>query len=197
MTMLRASSIVVLMCGCLLVCAPARTGASQQPAGSAGTDALVEFNRRVQAYASMHRMLERPAAAKPSTDPEARRAASDALAMRVTLTRLDARQGEFFTVEISALFRQLIRKGCGGSYAELLALVGSETVEATTLPRVNERWAPLTTRGAMSPNVLCELPALPPELEYRFRGRHLVLRDVEADLVVDVLPNAVRETTVP
>jgi hypothetical protein len=35
------------------------------------------------------------------------------------------------------------------------------------------------------------LPPLPDELEYRFVGRHLVLLDVEANLVVDVLRMAV------
>ena len=35
------------------------------------------------------------------------------------------------------------------------------------------------------------LPPLPAELEYRFVGRHLVLLDVEANLVVDVLREAV------
>ena len=35
------------------------------------------------------------------------------------------------------------------------------------------------------------LPPLPDELEYRFVGRHLVLLDVEANLVVDVLRKAV------
>lgn len=34
------------------------------------------------------------------------------------------------------------------------------------------------------------LPDLPPELEYRVVGRHLVLVDVQAHLVVDVLRNA-------
>ena len=35
--------------------------------------------------------------------------------------------------------------------------------------------------------LLTPLPALPPGLEYRVVGRDLVLRDVEADLVLDVL----------
>jgi len=34
------------------------------------------------------------------------------------------------------------------------------------------------------------LPPLPVELQYRFIGRDLLLVDVEADLVIDILPNA-------
>ena len=48
--------------------------------------------------------------------------------------------------------------------------------------------------GRLLPPVLVEaLPALPYELEYRFVGRHLVLLDTEADVVVDVLREALPE----
>ena len=42
----------------------------------------------------------------------------------------------------------------------------------------------------MPVNVLCQLPSLPTELEYRFVNRDIVLWDVHADLVVDIIPNA-------
>ena len=41
------------------------------------------------------------------------------------------------------------------------------------------------------------LPALPPELDYAVRGRDLVLVDVEANLVIDVLPDALPEGASP
>ncbi len=44
----------------------------------------------------------------------------------------------------------------------------------------------------MWPCVLDALPRLPHELQYRFVGRDLVLVDTHADLVVDILRNAVR-----
>jgi hypothetical protein len=40
------------------------------------------------------------------------------------------------------------------------------------------------------PSLLQNLPKLPPELEYRVVGKALVLRDVNANLIVDFLPNA-------
>ena len=39
--------------------------------------------------------------------------------------------------------------------------------------------------------LLRKLPDLPPELEYRIVGRHLILRDVKANLIVDVLRDVV------
>jgi hypothetical protein len=42
----------------------------------------------------------------------------------------------------------------------------------------------------MWPSLLLALPPLPRELEYRFWDRHLVLVDLHANLVVDILENA-------
>jgi hypothetical protein len=36
-----------------------------------------------------------------------------------------------------------------------------------------------------------KLPTLPPELEYRFLGRHLILRDIKGNLIVDFIDNIV------
>jgi hypothetical protein len=36
------------------------------------------------------------------------------------------------------------------------------------------------------------LPKLPTELDYRIVGKHLILRDTGADLIVDFMLNAVR-----
>jgi hypothetical protein len=47
---------------------------------------------------------------------------------------------------------------------------------------------PLATFPA---RLLAKLPDLPPELEYRIVGRHIVLRDVTANVVVDVARNIV------
>ena len=39
--------------------------------------------------------------------------------------------------------------------------------------------------------LLRKLPDLPPELEYRLVGRSLILRDVKANLIVDILRDVV------
>jgi hypothetical protein len=42
------------------------------------------------------------------------------------------------------------------------------------------------------PNLLADLPKLPEDLEYRVIDRHLILRDVHANVIVDYVPNAIR-----
>jgi hypothetical protein len=59
--------------------------------------------------------------------------------------------------------------------------------------KVNATWPesePLTT---VPPNILARLPQLPEDVEYRISGkRHLVLRDVDANVIVDFIYNALR-----
>jgi hypothetical protein len=56
-------------------------------------------------------------------------------------------------------------------------------------PGVNDRFA--WAQGSFMPAFVLELlPPLPAELEYRFAGRDLVLIDVHAGLVVDILAGA-------
>jgi hypothetical protein len=40
--------------------------------------------------------------------------------------------------------------------------------------------------------ILAVLPALPDDVEYRFLGRHLILLDVRADVILDRIPYAIR-----
>ena len=62
-------------------------------------------------------------------------------------------------------------------------------------PVVNARWpvgAPLST---MMPDLLAELPRLPEGLEYRFVQGDLILLDIDACLIVDVIPDVVPLTS--
>ncbi len=45
--------------------------------------------------------------------------------------------------------------------------------------------------ATMPPSLLAALPELPKELEYRIVGNYLVLRDVDAALILDYIPAAV------
>jgi hypothetical protein len=59
--------------------------------------------------------------------------------------------------------------------------------------KVNGTWPdsePLTTTPA---NILANLPQLPKDVEYRIANkRHLVLRDVDANIIIDFIYNAIR-----
>jgi hypothetical protein len=48
---------------------------------------------------------------------------------------------------------------------------------------------PLST---VPPNILAALPRLPHDMEYRFLGRHLILLDTRASVILDRLPYAIQ-----
>jgi hypothetical protein len=58
---------------------------------------------------------------------------------------------------------------------------------------VNAPYPPNVPYTTLPPALLLRLPTLPDGLEYRFVGRALILRDVDAALIVDFLPNALPE----
>jgi hypothetical protein len=185
---MRVTEILKASLFALAVTAAPAAAAGQPPAP--GDDAAVqELTRRVTAYAELHRQLEGPVpTVKVSPDPGEIRRAMDALGAKIRKARATAKRGDIFTPEIAALVKQRIATGCGGDY---------ETVHETAhdemgpLPPavVNGKW-PGTGMTVMPVNVLCQLPALPEELEYRFVNRDLVLWDVHADVIVDVLRGA-------
>jgi hypothetical protein len=55
-----------------------------------------------------------------------------------------------------------------------------------------QRLPSLGVRSAPQAGAALTLPSLPEELEYRILGRDLVLLDVQARLVVDILRDAIR-----
>ena len=58
-------------------------------------------------------------------------------------------------------------------------------------PAINTDYPTALPLATVPPGLLLKLPTLPDELEYRFLGRHLILRDIKANLIVDFIPDAV------
>ena len=54
--------------------------------------------------------------------------------------------------------------------------------------------APFST---VPPSLLLKLPPLPEEARYRFVGRALILRDTEANVILDFIPDVVPDPTIP
>jgi hypothetical protein len=154
--------------------------------------AIAELSSHVDAYVALHRQLEGPVPTiRSSDDADEVRRAVEALGARIRSARRDARPGAIFTPSVSAFIRARIDSGCGG---DLDAVHEAAHDEVPPMPRavVNGHW-PGPAMTFMPPRVLCQLPPLPEELEYRFVNRDLVLWDAHADVVVDVLPGALRK----
>ncbi|HEY3157777.1 MAG TPA: hypothetical protein VGJ78_02355 [Vicinamibacterales bacterium] len=58
--------------------------------------------------------------------------------------------------------------------------------------KINAIYPPDTPLPSTPPQVLMNLPKLPDQLEYRIVGKNLIMRDVEANIIVDFVPNAIQ-----
>jgi hypothetical protein len=156
-------------------------------------DAVVaDFARRLDEYATLHRQLEGPVPTiNVSSDPLEIRRAVDALGAKIRRARAAARRGDIFAADIAAMMRARILNACAGDVDAVHAVAHDETAPMPPA-RVNGKW-PGPEFTVMPTGVLCRLPTLPEELEYRFVNRDLVLWDVHADVIVDILPGALRK----
>jgi hypothetical protein len=155
--------------------------------------AIADFNRQVSAYVELHRRLEGPVpTVEVSADPMEVRRAMAALARKIRSERSHARQGDLFTPAVAAAFRRQILAGCAGDLEGLHAVANEENPYLKKWrPRVNASYPDSLPFSMMPPQVLCALPELPEELQFRFWDRDLILWDYHANLIVDVLPNAI------
>ena len=154
-------------------------------------DGVLQFVRASEDYASMHRRIERqmPSVAV-NANPETIRRAIDAMSAVVRAERAGAKPGDLFNPTVQATLRIRIAKALrsqGYTPLDVMAAERAEGVDpAATNLRVNGifPWAMATK---MFPCVLEALPPLPPELQYRLVGRDLVLVDVHASVIVDIM----------
>jgi hypothetical protein len=47
------------------------------------------------------------------------------------------------------------------------------------------------------PSLLLKLPLLPEQVRYRFVGRAFILRDTEANVILDYIPDVVPDPSIP
>jgi hypothetical protein len=149
---------------------------------------LVEFNANVAAYVILHRRLARTLPPSEMFDDEDPFFA-DELRRVLVAARPGAGPGGFFTPPVADVLRQRIELALaytGGSAIPYRHDPLGEARRAT----VNEP-LPIPSDPFAWSALIRALPGIPPELAYVVLGRDLALVDVAANLVIDVLTDAV------
>ena len=174
--------------GAVVLLAGLAGGIGGQPA----SDPREAFLQRVDKYVELHRRLEGPLPqAVVTADPEAIFAPRRALAAAIRGARVHARQGDIFTPPVAGYFRTVITEALqAGGVADMLAIVEEENFVHTPA-RVNADYPAGRSIPFMPACLLQALPPLPPELRYAVVGRDLILRDLHAGLIVDIVPRAI------
>jgi len=111
--------------------------------------------------------------------------------------RRDARQGELFGTEPAQAVHRAVDEAFAGLHRDLLMDALAEQNESGKgEPKpiaINE----FTDAPRVPPLLLDSLPPLPKQLEYAFAGRTLMLRDADAEVVVDYLPDVLPAAASP
>jgi hypothetical protein len=162
--------------------------------------AVAAFVDATRDYSLMHRRIERlldPIAIDANAISIQR--SSDAMATAIRAGRSGAQQGDLFTPELGRELRARINIALlehGVTPADIRAEELRDGIDPSTAAlRVNGQF-PWRIASAMLPCVINALPPLPSELQYRIVDDALVLVDVHASLIVDILPHALIELTI-
>ncbi len=155
---------------------------------------LQDFAQRVAAYMKLHRTAAAHVTGlKPTKTAAEIERHEHALAHEIREAREGATQGSILTPEIAAEFRLLIGETMKGPSAARIheSLKQAAPVWLSKL-QVNMTYPHAVPLQSSPPTLLMNLPELPKQLEYRFVGRSLILRDLEANLIVDFIRDAIQ-----
>ncbi len=151
-------------------------------------EASADFRERLDAYAKLRTELERGLPPLQITG-DARELVQRVKTLRERLraARRHAKVGDIFTPAVGTAFRQMFQAQTNTLTCAALA---DENPGALGL-HINGTYPTHQPFSTMPANVLAALPRLPDDIEYRLEGRHLMLLDMRARMLVDVLPSAV------
>jgi len=175
--------------------APAEKPAAVKPAQKTNSDALAlqDFKKRVDAYMAVHnRVVKATPPLKTTDDPAAIASAKEGLALGLRDARAAAQAGDIFTPEIRAAFRRILVPELQGEDGKDAKEILKDDAPAAVPLKVNAKYPEGATRPTVPAAILTNLPQLPKELEYRFIDKHLALVDVQAGVVADFIPNAIK-----
>lgn len=158
--------------------------------------ALTVFTQRVEEYVK----LRKDAASKVPPAQETKDAAKivarqKAMAGAIRAARPNAKPGDIFAPEVVPQFRKIVRASFEKRPEVDERAVMKEVPKDA--PVINSEYPDEKPMATMPPKVLLSLQKLPEGLEYRFMRRHLVLLDIEANLIADYIVNVLPADAVP
>ena len=164
-----------------------------QPSSTCEAAAVAEFTDRLQEYLSIRQEVGRDLLSERLfDDPREMLFMRDALKRSIRDARPNAQAGDLFTPRAASAFRHIIAATAAASHVDpkdFIRELRDERMPGAKQPVVNRSYD--WRLGAwMWPALLQALPPLPPDLQYRIVDDDLVLIDLRANLVIDILEHA-------
>jgi hypothetical protein len=153
---------------------------------------LKDFTDRVNKYVALHNdAVKASPPMKQTTEPAELLNAQKGLAATIRAKRAGAAPGEIFTPEIRTRFRRLLSPQLKGEDGQDAKAIMKDDAPAAVALKVNADYPENKTLATVPAKLLLNLPTLPEAVEYRFIDKHLILRDAQANIIVDFIPNAI------
>jgi len=167
--------------------------AEQQNADAAG---FKEFSDHVKDYVKLHHAQEALLPKLKQTDlPEMIAAHQVALARKIRQARPNAKSGDIFTPAAQKSFEDVIQTTMQSAHGPN---VDATLKQGSPLPMssvaINEPYPDGVPYTTVPPTLLLIFPKLPDEVVYRVVLRDLLLLDLKANLVVDVIPGIIPQS---
>ena len=155
---------------------------------SLDAELLSDFQRRVDRYMRLHDKVQKQGTPqRQRVDIGENLVSQQAMATRIRLARHDARPGDLFTRPITTALRRAMDPELRGLAAHGTRESIREDAPIVFVLVVNASFPEGAPRSTMPGNLLKVLPPLPSGLEYRIVDTHLVLIDLDANIVVDYM----------
>lgn len=148
---------------------------------------LADFGDRIKGYLELRTRLDGGMPVlRVTIDPDGINQAEDLLGDRIRVARAAAKQGDIFGRHFQdRVGRMLVVEV---DEKTLAVIMGDNPGEFSF--KVNGTYPKHKSVSTMPANLLKLLPALNDDVEYRFVGRHLILRDTRANIIIDEIPFA-------
>lgn len=175
--------------------AVARMAGAQDGAAKPGVNPRAEavnaFNKRIGDYVDVRKKAESGLPELTETDDPATISSREkALGDAVKKLRARAKAGDIFGTDMTPLIVEIVRADWKRrDAADRIAFL--EGMPKPFVPAVNMPYPVGQPLMTFPPTLLRQLQQLPEDLEYRFVGRDLILRDVKANMIVDVIRHAI------
>lgn len=155
--------------------------------GHFDAETLADFNQRVRKYAELRRIAERGIPPLRITEnPDEIISSERTLTRRIREVRGSSDRGQIFSRQMETELQELFVIVVDSATLSAIMDDGPDEFDVD----VNEAYDRDKSLATMPPNILLLLPALAEDMEYRFVGRHLIVRDVRANMIVDEIPSA-------
>jgi hypothetical protein len=178
------------------------------------SEVLEEFLEGITKYVKLHKELTaKIPVAEPTWSAQQIADRQKAFTIAIQNARRDKRQGNIFKPEVATAFRHVLDEVFHSPEGPMMLKEihsGNPKTEGVPQQRnpqsepkknvplqVNAYYPDDAPLSSVPPSLLRQLPALPEEVRYRFVGRHLILRDTEANVILDFLRDAVPDPSIP